>query len=252
MQKSGWLTFIVCLIWITLPAQNLITEPVSVPFIKVHYGFHLPAADLNERFGFHFNPGVGLGYKTANHWQLELEGQVLFGNSVKEENIVSHLITDAGSITGSNGAPAQVKTAMRGFSIGLVASKLININTNQPNSGILLQLGSGMLQHKIKYEDVLNAVPQFSKEYVKMFDRLSNGLYINQAIGYQYFSKNKLINYSIVFEIMEGFTALRRSFNFNTTDEETANRLDLTYGIKFTWMLPFYQKAIAKDRYYED
>jgi len=95
-------------------------------------------------------------------------------------------------------------------------------------------------------------VPQFGDKYVVLFDRLSNGLYVSQSIGYQYFAKNRLVNYSITFEIMEGFTASRRSYNFNETNNQMTNRLDISYGIKFTWMLPFYDRSNSKERYYTD
>jgi len=239
-----------------LAAQNLITEPVSVPFISVHYGLNLSAADLNDRFGFHSSTGIGVGYKTVDNWQFEVKGQAFFGQKVKEQNIVDHLINEDGTITGNNGQPAQVKAVMRGFSVGVEASRLIVIQSDLPNSGLILKLGTGILQHKIKYEDVLNEVPQFSDKYVALFDRLSNGLFASQSIGYQYFAKNRLLNYSISFEILEGFTASRRSYNFNLANDETGensqNRLDISYGIKFTWMLPFYGRSNSKERYYID
>jgi len=84
------------------------------------------------------------------------------------------------------------------------------------------------MQHKIKYEDVLNEVPQFGD------------------------TKNRLVNYSITFEIMEGFTASRRDYNFNETNDQMSNRLDISYGVKFTWMLPFYHRSNSKERYYTD
>jgi len=255
MSLNFWFTIVLvkCIIIGSTSAQSLITEPVSVPFISVHYGLNLSGADLNERFGFHSNAGIGLGYKTIGNWQFEIKGQTLFGQKVKEENIVDHLINEDGTITGNTGQPAEVTAVMRGFSIGVESAKLININKDLPNSGFMLKFGTGLLQHKIKYEDVLNEVPQFGDEYVQLFDRLSNGFYIRQSIGYQYFAKNRLLNYSIAFEIMEGFTASRRSYNFNANESETANRLDITYGIKFTWMLPFYKRSNSKkERYYTD
>ncbi len=239
----------------SLSAQNLITEPISVPFLSVQYGLSLSAGDLNERFGFHSGAGIGVGYKTFTNWQFELKGQTLFGQKVKEENIVNHLINEDGTITSNSGQPAQVNSVMRGFSIGAEVSKLINFQKDLPNSGVIIKLGTGFLQHKIKYEDLLNEVPQFDNPYVALYDRLTNGMYASQAIGYQYFAKNRLINYSITFEIMEGFTASRRSYNFNAINNEVAgnsNRLDISYGLKLTWMLPFYQRSNTKERYYTD
>jgi len=252
-----WLFFLLqSLLGFSLTAQKLITEPVSVPFISIQYGLNLSAADLNERFGFHSSAGIGVGYKMLNNWQFELKGQALFGQKVKEENIVDHLINEDGNLTGNTGELANVTAVMRGFSAGLELSRLIVFENDLPNSGLILKLGTGLLQHKIKYEDVLNEVPQFNDKYVVMFDRLCNGLYVSQSIGYQYFAKNRLVNYAISFEIMEGFTASRRSYNFNLMNgvagELSENRLDISYGIKFVWMLPFYDRSNSKERYYTD
>lgn len=241
-----------CLFTPFLSAQKLITEPVSMPLVSIQYGLNLSAADLNQRFGLHSNAAIGVGYKTHKHWQFELKGQALFGQKVKEENIVSHLINEDGTITGNTGQPADVTAVMRGFSTGFSVSRLIVFQDDLPNSGLIVKLGTGFMQHKIKYEDVLNEVPQFSDKYVVLFDRLSNGLYVSQAIGYQYLAKNRLVNYSITFEIMEGFTASRRNYNFNETNNEKLNRLDISYGIQFTWFLPFYDRSKSKERYYTD
>jgi len=78
-----WLLFLgKCFLFVSLSAQNLITEPVSVPLLSVQYGLNLSAADLNQRFGFHSGSGIGVGYKTLNNWQFEVKGQALFGQKV--------------------------------------------------------------------------------------------------------------------------------------------------------------------------
>lgn len=236
-----------------LYAQNDTIKSVNVPFFSVDYAINLPAADLNERFGLFNSVGANIGYKTATNWQISIGGSALFGNKVKSLQPVQHILNDDSLINGSSGELAQYSIIMRGLSIGTKVQKIINLNNTIPNSGILLQLGAGYLQHKIRYDDIQSQVPQFQGEYVKLIDRLTGGIYLNQAIGYQYFSNNRLINFKTVFKITESFTNSLRSYDLNAENPiESNGRVDLFYSLNFTWVLPFYKKSTTanKDRYY--
>lgn len=234
----------------SLLAQNSSSDSIAVPLLNIQYGFNLPSADLKDRFGEHNNIGIGFGYKTTNNWQVELEGHAIFGKLVNEPNVLDHIINEDGTITANSGETAQVRASMRGYKIGLLGGKLLNLFSRSNNSDVIVKFGVGLLEHKIKYEDLLKQVPQFSGEYVKLLDRLSNGIYLVQSVGYQYFSENRLVNFSVVFELMEGFTASRRDYDFNAANTKLTNRLDISYGIKFNWIVPFYNKSKTSERYY--
>lgn len=254
LNKYLCIGLMVCCISIVY-AQNDTIKPFSVPFFSVNYGVNFPAADLNERFGFFNAVGVNVGYKTTSNWQISVDGGALFGNKVNSLQPVQHILNQDSLINGSSGELAQYSIIMRGLSIGATVQKIITINKSIPNSGILLQLGTGYLQHKIRYDDIQSQVPQFQGEYVKLIDRLTGGIYLNQAIGYQYFSNNRLVNFKAVFEMTEGFTKPLRSYNLNAENPTESNgRLDFFYSLKFTWVLPFFKKSTTKrkDQYYYD
>jgi len=232
-------------------AQNDSIKPINVPLLGVDYGFNLPASDLKGHFKAFNSVGLSAGYKLASNWQFSLGGAALFGNKVNTLAPVKHILNEDSLINATNGTLAQYAILMRGLSIGLKVGKIITIDESNPNSGILLQLGAGFLQHKIRYEDLQSQVPQFQGDYVKLIDRLTGGIYINQAVGYQLFSNNRLVNFNVVFELTEGFTKSLRSYNLNAANPtDDSGRLDLFYTLKLTWMLPFYKKSTSSNTYY--
>ena len=54
--------------------------------------------------------------------------------------------------------------------------------------------------------DIGKTIPRaHKKEYLKYYDRLTVGVLLKQYIGYQNMSNNKLVNFTIGIEIIEGF-----------------------------------------------
>jgi hypothetical protein len=120
---------------------------------------------------------------------------------------------------------------------------------SRPNSGLVLNMGVGLIQHKIRIEVIGNNVPQLAKAYKKGYDRLSNGLLLSQDLGYLYLSDNRLLNIYFGFECMEGFTQSRRSFDYDKMQRDTKKRLDILYGVKIAWILPVYGSRGPKGVY---
>ena len=134
--------------------------------------------------------------------------------------------------------------------MGALIGKLFSLSDVNPRSGIRFTISSGLLQHKIRIQDdPVRDVPQLSTEYRKGYDRLTNGLTFNEFIGYQMLSRNRRINFYAGLEFTQAFTKSRRDFNFDTMTAETENRVDLLYGFRVGWVLPFYF-GNAGDIYY--
>ncbi|HNB82224.1 MAG TPA: hypothetical protein PLP14_09015, partial [Chitinophagaceae bacterium] len=104
-------------------------------------------------------------------------------------------------------------------------------------------------QHKIKLFDKDQSFPQLRDEYVKGYDRLSNGLYLEHFTGYMYFSKNKLINCMMGLNIVCAFTKGRRDFLYDVARSDTRSRTDLLVGLKLGWIIPMYKK-VSEETYY--
>jgi hypothetical protein len=116
-----------------------------------------------------------------------------------------------------------------------------------PNSGFLLMLGAGMVQHKIQIKS--NALA-LTEDMIKGYDRLSNGPALSQFLGYLFLSNNRLVNFYFGIECIQGWTQNRRGYNYDTMQEDTKTRMDIMTGIKLGWVLPLYKKVPDEFYYY--
>lgn len=217
---------------------------------NLSYGLQLPGGDLADRFGININTGVGLQLFTNSNWMLELEGQYLFGGKVKTD-VLSTLRSPEGYIFADDGGPADITLRERGWWLGLSAGKLISLLPSNPRSGLRISLGAGLLQHKIRIQNDPQAfVPALRPDYAKGYDRLSNGLALKQFIGYQHFSVNRRVNFFAGVELIQGFTQSRRDWNTDEMAPEEGSRLDLLFGFRAGWVLPFYLGEKGETIYY--
>lgn len=241
MTRSIWFLAVCLLLQFSLAAQSSPANNGDALLFNISYAYQLPAAGLASRFGPNFSLGGGLGWgTTTGNWQFSLEGQFLFGSRVKED-VLAGLRTAEGYIIGADKDPADIQLRQRGLYLGLEAGKTWNLSRAQPRSGLHARVGAGLLQHRIRIqEDPFRAVPQVSGDYQKGYDRLCNGIAFRQFLGYQILSHNKQINFNIGLEAMQGLTESRRSFQYDLRGPETGKRLDLLFGIRASWILPFY------------
>jgi len=235
-----------CLIFLNPHAvnaqRNVRDSIVFSPELVFQGAYQRPSFDMEERFGD--NAMVGLGFYIKNYKNLMygIEGNFLFGGTVKEPGILSNLRTEAGEILDNDGRISTVFIQERGYIINLCVGKLFNFAGPNPNSGLMLKLGAGFMQHKIRYEHQVNEINQLEGDYLKGYDRLSNGVMISQFVGYHYMSNSRLANFMLGFEFIEGFTQGRRDINFDTKTTDTESRFDMLYGVRVGWIVPFYKR----------
>lgn len=237
------------LIGATFTARSQVSvrdSSISMVLIIPSYGFQIPEGDLAERFGANSNLGLSIIYKNKAKWYLSAEGNFIFGNKIKEPGLYSQLTTERGYIIGSDGLYADVRDFQRGYYVTLSAGRLFPTGKPNPNSGFFLQAGAGFLQHKINIQDKKNAVPALQGEYVKGYDRLTNGFMLKEMAGYLYTGNTRLINFFAAVEFVQGFTKNRRDFNFNEMQQDNRSRVDLLFGVRLGWMMPLYKQAPEK------
>lgn len=213
------------------------------PMVGVSYSFQLPGGDLKNRFGFNSNVGAIFMVKTKSNWLFGADYSFLFGSKIKEDGILDSVKTSTGYIIDANGQYAETRFFERGYSASIKVGKLFPYLSPNKNSGFFCLLSGGMLQHKIRIEDIGNRSPQISKEYRKGYDRMTNGWAIGEFVGYLLLSNNRLINLYGGFEFTQAFTQSRRSFNFDTMQRDTQKRMDLLSGIRFGIILPLYKRG---------
>lgn len=214
---------------------------VPITLIVIGYGHYLPAGDLQKRFGNNSSLFLNVAFKNKNYWTFGINGNFLFGKKIKERLFDS--IAKDNIIINDKGDFGDVRLYERGFTVSAKAGRMFPLKKSKPNCGLLVNLGIGYMEHRIRIEVIGNNVPQLSKEYKKGYDRLSSGILLNQNIGYVYLSNNRYVNLYFGLECMQGFTQSRRSFDYDKMKQDTQKRLDILYGAKVAWILPLYARS---------
>lgn len=210
------------------------------------FGYHLPGGDLSDRFGQAFSAGLGGEFLTKNNFILGLEGHFYYGNIVNEDPLAI-LRTPEGGIIGNDRLIASVVLRQRGLYTGALVGKIFTFSKKR--SGIRLTLGAGWSRHKIRIQDDNSSVAQLSGDYIKGYDRLTAGLGIQQFIGWQHLAENRRANWLLGFEFGQAFTNTRRDWDFNERRKLDQKRIDLRFGIRAVWTIPFYV-GNAKEIFY--
>lgn len=235
----------------TVHAQRSIKDStISISLIYGHYAFQIPGGDISERFGPNSMVGAGYLYKTSKNWILGAEGGFLFGGKVKNERtILSNIETTDGNIVDMEGIYANYHFYEQGFSVIAKLGKVIPLGKPNTNSGLLLGVGGGYLQHKIFIDHRDRSAPQLTGDYLKGYDELKRGPAVNVFAGYLHLDNSKLINFYVGIEYTTAFTQNARPYSFATMRYYNEKYTDTFFSLKAGWMIPVYRRA-PKDFYY--
>jgi len=210
-------------------------------------GVQLPGADLADRFGFCGSYGGGIDFMTTNNYFIGFEGYGFFGKEVNEDPLAI-LRTPEGYIIANTRSLSSVVLRERGMYLGGAIGKLFTFKKEE-RRGVRVSLGAGWLQHRIAVQDNDRSLTQITGDYAKGYDRLTGGPALHQFIGWQKLGKLKKANFMIGFEFAQGFTQTRRDWDFSEMKKLSGKRLDLTFGIKAAWTMPFYLRAGSEISY---
>ena len=229
-------------------AQESNKEKNDILFISVNHALQIPGGDLAQRFGTNSDISLTLSYKTNNDFIFEINGSVLFGPTVKENNVFDAINGDNGTLISQNGEIPTIRLFERGGHIDISCGRYFSLKSEKSESGIMLSIGTGYLYHKIFIETLTTELPQLSEELIKGYDRLSGGLLTKQFIGYLHFSKKTNIRYLFGLEFIQAFTKDLREYNYTNQAYVTANRMDYLFGLKCGFIVPIKQRQ--QERYY--
>jgi hypothetical protein len=258
LKRSHYLVLLVfTLLQLTLSAQrpkmvrSKDTIVSSTFFFSASGAYQISGGDLYDRFGNNGNAGASFGYKTEKNWFFSLQWSYLFGTDLREDGILDSIATSDGFLLDKEGKTADIRLFERGFTVHAYGGKVFtNFLSPNPNSGPLLLLGLGMMQHKIRIIDNGGRTPQLSGDYLKGYDRLTSGFSTSQLIGYWFMSRNRYVNIFGGFEFMQGFTQSRRSWDYDLMRADTAKRVDLLTGFRIGWVIPFGRRGTSSVYYY--
>lgn len=218
--------------------------------IGVGGNLDFPGADMAKRFGTSYRIGGSILYKTAQNYVFGTNIDFILGTNIKEDSLMINLKDSYGQVIAQDGRRIGVGTFQRGYMIGLQFGKIFNIGKKNGDNGIMVLTTAGFMQHKINIFDRTQSTQQLSKTYKKGYDRLTNGMYIEEYIGYAYFSNNGLVNFNIGFDIAAGFTKGRRDYLFDVMRKDDKSRLDLLFGIRGSWYIPIFKRK-SEDIFFE-
>lgn len=224
---------------------------VPVSLVELSYTHQFPFADLEERF--HSNSAIGLGfrYKFSSNWTLGIRGRFRTGSGVKQDDILSELTTGDDWLIGQDGLFAEYRLVQRGWSGEVTFGRVFPWFGPNPNSGVLVEGGVGLLTHKIHIDLRDEVVPALQGDYIKGYDRLSVGPAFSQSLGYLFLGNDRLVSFYIGVEFIQAITTNVRKWNFDEGRAETENRLDLLLGVNASWFLPIYpRKADSYDFFF--
>jgi hypothetical protein len=221
----------------------------SLSMFDFHYSMLLPAGDMKNRFGLTTNVGFGFLRKTKKNWIWGAEVNYLSGSTVKEKYVLDGLRTERNQIINTNGNYADVRMFERGFSSYARVGKVFPVFGSNKNSGILLMFGLGFLLHKMHIEVLDDNVPALFKEKRKGYDRLANGISLQQFIGYHYIHHRFLYNFYAGFDLSQSFTENRRDWDIYAQQRLVENRKDYLNGFKIGLILPIYRR-MPKEFYF--
>ena len=183
MKKLTLLAFLQLACFFSFGQWQVRDSSLFNPHITIGYGYSTPGGDLANRFGNNGSIEVGFHVKDKKNWYYGVQFNYLFGNKVHEPNLLSNLLTSRGEILDEQGQIATMFIQERGFNVFVHGGKLFPVIGPNKNSGLLITAGVGLLQHKIRIEHQEAKITQLEGEYLKGYDRLTNGLSVNQFIA---------------------------------------------------------------------
>lgn len=237
--------FAFCFISTVTSSQSFTESSIDIGF---GFGFATPLADLNDRFGT-----MAGGELTLNFYRGELGSQFGFklgfmtSDVVKEDPLAAYRTSD-GQILSTEGVSTVVTRRMAGSYFGIDFKKNLGFVGKQERAKFFIGLGTGLMQHKIRYIEFTKSVPLAFDDYGKGHDRNSRGLYLEEQIGVKF--RNGAKKFDISINVFEGFLSPVGLIEFDTKNTQQEDRFDVGLGFKFTWHLSVTAKQVGKDIYY--
>ncbi|MFZ4522217.1 MAG: hypothetical protein ACOYNC_10950 [Bacteroidales bacterium] len=223
---------------------NIHDSTIFSPLIYATYGYQFPAGDLADQFGSNSSIGGGLMIKTRHNWMIGVEGNFMFGQSVRNSNaLLKNITTSEGILIDANGFSADLVYYERGYNFLAKFGKVIPWLAPNPNCGLTILAGAGYIQDKIRIHNPGNTAPQLLGDYKKGYDRLNGGIAVTGSLGYMYLSNTRLLNFSVALDFMQAWTTPYRERNFDTGKKDTKNLSSQFYTIKVCWIIPLYRRA---------
>jgi hypothetical protein len=226
-------------------------ENTSARLLEFKYGVQAPLSDMKTRFGGNNSLGISFQFADLKRTLLfGIEGTFIFGNTVKED-VLANLRTFDGNLIGLQGGIGDVSLRERGYYIGADVAKIFKTSKAENNlTGIRTQIGMGFLQHKIRVQDNNNVIVALNDDYIKGYDRLTNGPAMHLALGFQYQNPKNNFHFNLMGDLYAARTASRRDYDSLTGAYLEGKRNDLLAGVTVSYVVLISKTDKADHIYY--
>ncbi len=212
--------------------------------------FDLPAADMAKRFGVSYRVGPAVLYKTKSNWLFGAKFDFIIGSKVKEDSLMYNIVDRYSAGKGAavyeflnnSGTRIGVPVFERGYAVGVNAGYIFSLDKKHPDNGLEVLTTAGFIQHKINIFSLNRDVNQLEKDYKKGYDRLANGIFLEQYAGYVYFSRSRMVNFTLGVDALFGFTQGRRDYLYDVMRPGNEHRLDILFGLRGGWYIPIFKR----------
>ncbi|MCK9163052.1 MAG: hypothetical protein WCR29_02105 [Bacteroidales bacterium] len=229
-------------------------KPISTPFCTAVGGWTFPDADMADKYQSFMNLNANLGWKTKENFLWMVEFGFGFGsdNAKGKNQILSGIMTNEGDpfVISREGSDAGVVAYNRNLSLVGKVGKVFPLSRKRPNSGIMLTLGLGAIQHQIIYQSTLEVAEQLEGDYAYLYDRQMKGIMVSGFIGYFHMSKKSYTNFYVGLELDQAWTKLTRDYQINYTYSPNKIFQDRMWTLKIGWMFPFFGRDADKIYYF--
>ncbi len=232
-------------------SQNLNLSKQGFLFAP-HLAYQIPSGDLAKTYTNFSSIGLSSLYKTKGNLMFGIDYDWYFGNSINEQGNFSQITAESQQIIDAEGNFSVVRLNIKGNYGTANCGYLINLPKDEANSGILVMVGAGVMQHKIDIISSQNKIPQINNEYEYGYDKLAYGFATKQYLGYQYLTNKNRYHLRAGIEFNQGFTQGRRTWDFNANKSGLDKRRDNTIALKFGIIVPVYTKAATDEEFFID
>lgn len=226
---------------------------ISTPFFTASAGWTFPFGEMGNRYNSFININTNLGWKSETNWIYYCEFGFQFGSdNVKIKNdILSEMLTNTSDpyVIGMDGTNAGVVAYNRNLSLSVFGGKVFPLWFSNPNSGLMLTLGAGFLQHQIIYQPTLTEAPQIEGDYALGYDRQMRGVMVSGFLGYIHMSKKNFANFYVGLQVDNAWTKMTRKYQFDLRGGDNKLYYDGMFTLKIGWMFPFYGRDADKIYY---
>lgn len=251
-MKNCTAYFLVCVMLLCASvksfAQHKKDSASSGFMVQLSYAGQTPTGELGKLFGFNSNVGGGIYYKTESNWVYGASFFYLFGNQLRDHNVLDSIATTNGNLIANDGNYPGVSYFERGFDIQLTMGKLFPVSKNR-NSGILFTLSAGYLQYHLRIQAPSDWTPQISDTYLEGYEHLNAGVCATEFLGYQYISKKAFLAFFAGFEFTEVMAKMLQ-FDFQSETKNPNYKFSMLSSIRVGWILPILRDNSKKITFY--